>query len=370
MCSELSESSRPPSDVLQQQVLEEIEQEIYMLTFWENFSKGWEVLGERCRHRAELIAYKVGVAVGTLLIICFSAGAVLFGSLAMVQAVNVEYQEEGRAPIIGHFSEWTIMGVWAIASWIVVLYNLAFLGKNRLVEEIFHRSIEENPSFTKEIYHEYLEQLKASPTAQYMHVSSIPHPPESEHPSLAEDLALAPVLRDIERELADMPTGRQIREGWKIIKSENGVGTIIALKLGLFLAIVFIIANLINYPLGIYWSAEQAVIDYRHGDIPSIGGHSLEWTVELLGIGGVVWYYLGEMSNVGDAKLIAEVFHKHRKNIFQEDEDKDHQEQSPDAARIAARYETIKKDLIRTLPSGIFFNVHKRFLHRAVAEDV
>jgi hypothetical protein len=213
--------------------------------------------------------------------------------------------------------------------------------------------MKDNPEHISEIYGEYLERLKVDHQLGFFYCSSIPQPPIEEYmgvqyPVLLQDQALSMRLQKVQRELMNQSTWTEIKNGLRII-SENGAAASTAVTASVVSLLIF--AHSVNYSLGIFWSAQQAVIDYKHGEIPSIAGHSLEWSAELLGLASFVWYYAGEIASVGRVRLIQQIFDEHTPDLEEGQKD------------LIDRYHDIMKDQIRAIPSGIFFNVPKWLMY-------
>lgn len=295
-----------------------IHEELAQTSSLENFKRGWRTIDQR-RSCGTSAAYKAAMGVSALALTLFTFGSVIFGVLAFKEGVG-QFRDTGRAPITGHLSEWSIQGILCLYMYLRIWGEVASLGKEVKKKELYHTCLESeklSSEVKNDLYDEYLLSLEEVPSTTFVSLPLLPEPPEmtfSEEEGLNSKLQIDLLLKkdypDLEEQLNRLKYAPLIREGWRISMSERKTCHRIAMKALLGLGGAFVLANSLNYIFGICWSAEQSVRDYKDGKSPSIGGHSLEWSVELLALLNGTWSVLSELSNVGRVKALGELFRK------------------------------------------------------------
>lgn len=333
--------------------LQEIYQEIYNLSTIENFSEGWKVIEER-NGRCSIIAYQVLAVTGGVFAVAFSATSIMFGTLAGVQ--GIEDHKKGKNPyVIGHFSEWTMLGL-SILGWSLKAFNeVALLGGASKERKIFHRVFQEG-NLSKDqrhlIYQDYLAFFKSQPR-NYFTSHQFPILPENLsfdlHDSISIDHQLREVYIEIEHKLSSASTFSDIRKGLSIVKSSKSQYEMALIKTTMVMGGVFLMLNIANYTASIYWSGKQSYNDYEKRVNPNVGGHSLEWSVEALATVNVVIYYMNELANVGRVKTIVEVFHRTIDSLKEDS--------YSSLVQAKERLHAHMEDQVRKLPQGWFFNI-------------
>ncbi len=309
-----------------------LHREIYKIGWLESFKEGWRVI--ECRHgRCKALAYKVGTAVGGIAVVVFSGTSMMFGVLALVQGID-EYEEEGRAPIVGHLSEWTMQSLFSLGVAFQLINEVSVLGEWMLAQGVFLRFLEEK-GHQEAVYAEYLEFLGSRPQTSLVALPSLP----------AADEELQEVFDDLEERMRKFSFFRQLSEGWKIVRREQSCLAQSSMKAAIVVGGLFLTIHIINYPIGIYWSGEQAIDDLADGENPSIGGHSLEWSVEWLATLNVIYYYMRDLVNVGRAKMIADLFGEKAHALM------------GTSMEMGSRVFSEMKKQVFALPRGFFFKI-------------
>lgn len=332
---ELGSSENNREAISEERALYLLHMEIYRIGWVDAFKEGWRVIESR-HGKCKTVAYKVGTAVGSTAVIVFSGTSMMFGVLALVAAVD-EYDEEERAPIIGHLSEWTMQGLFSLALGFQLFNEVNVLGEWTLAQGVFRRFLEEQGIHQEAIRAEYLEFLGTRPQTSVVYL-----------PSLPED----ELFEGLEEEIANFSFLRQVGEGWKVVRKENSRLALSCLKVAMVAGGVFLTVHIINYPLGIYWSGEQAINDLHDRENPSIGGHSLEWSVEWLATLNVIYYYMRDLANVGRAKMITDLFRNKAQAVMETSRE--------NGSRI---FSEMKRQIF-SLPKGFFFKIPSWLMYR------
>lgn len=310
------------NSIAQTKVLE-IRTELAQTSSLENFKRGWRTIHQRHSYGASA-AYKAAMGVSAIALTLFTFGSVIMGILAFKEGLG-QFRETGRAPIIGHLSEWSIQGLLCLYMYLRVLGEVNSLGKEVKKKELYHTYLMSEKlsiEIKNELYEEYLRSLEEVPCTTFVSLPLLPQPPEmtfSEEEGLGSKLQIDLLLKkeypDLEEQLNRLKYPPLVREGWRISMREKKTCHPIAMKAFLGISGGFVLLNSLNYIFGICWSAEQAVRDYKDGKSPSIGGHSLEWSVELLALLNGTWSVLSELSNVGRVQALSDLFQKKIKEM-------------------------------------------------------
>lgn len=335
-----------------------LNKEIHDLSWGGNFCAGWKSLGNGSRCKA--IAQQTAIVVAGTGIVIFAGGASTFGVLALVQAIN-DLEEDNKAPIIGHFSEWTMLGVFTLTYYGSLLNEVSLYGREMKIHGLFQKYLNEEDLTPEEediLYKDYLEFLQNRPLTSWISLPGFPRPFETSTEfdmDLALDRSLEEEYQDLEKNISNISLFEKLKEGWRGSKKTA------FLKVTLVAGGILLGIHCINYPLGIVWSAQQAVEDGMNGDNPSIGGHSLEWTVELLATIMLGSRVVGEILNVGKARKIIDLFYE-KMNPLQKDG-------SNQSIRKASRLFEVMKKTIWDLPKGFFCKIPYWQMYREDVEE-
>lgn len=316
--------------------------------FCELFTKGWSVWKNEPGCFSPSVK-KAAFAAGSVFAICYTGSAFLFASLALKEAARERAQGETRSPVIGHFAEWTMLGTFAMLIASRYPYEIAERGFLEEVHCIFDTHLKDpnlSASFKEEIYKEKLNLLKMR--GQKFFFPRYPLPKGAidlnGRDLMSIDSKLGHVYQSIEEELQVSQLAFALLGFQEILKRKSPcMATLI--KVAMLGACVLALAEIGVYAIGIVDSAEQALVDYAEGEIPSIGGHSLEWGAEIMGMLGTIFYTVfSEISNVGRAKSLIAAFNKHIDALGSSDD------------LLKNRLKEIRDDAVDSLPQGFVFS--------------
>ncbi|MDB2613754.1 hypothetical protein N9Y92_01180 [Chlamydiales bacterium] len=322
------------------------------------FIEGWGAL-ESVSSPAKMNAYKVFLVTYATLSTGFILGSTTFGCLAMMQAVH-DFQEEGKAPIIGHFSEWTMQALLTAFLASKVPYEIIWLGTISKADAVF-KSLILNPELLEEervlLYTEKLDYQANQPQNSLFTIQNLPNPGFECCENLGEnviyiDAALQKTYEEIKEEL-NLSSFKLTCMGWKELTKKQSPMAITAMKAAIVGGGVLLSAQYVIYSMGIYWSGEEAIEQLQMGENPSIGGHCLEWFAEMLGVGNLFYTGISEIAKVGSVKHMVDIFQKHIKNC----------EDSVHADLKAKRLREVLAQQVNAVPKGYLFSLpsHLRF---------
>lgn len=329
------------------------------LTWGESFYAGWKSLGRKSKC-AEAVQ-KISIVAAGILCSSFAVAAEAFAISALIEAVY-NIKDEGKAPIIGHFSEWTMLGVFALSYYGELLNEISSRGRAIKIHEIFQKYFDQEDLTAEEVellYADYLDFLQNRPATSWISIPVLPVSFETRFEfdnKLTLDRSLQNTYCDLENEMERLNFFNKFKEGWKGIQKTSFLKVILVAG-GLFLGL-----HCLNYSLGIYWSAQQAVEDGLEGNNPSIGGHTLEWTAELLAASMLSWRVIGEIATIGKAKKITALFYKKIDSLKKEG--------SWQAFRKISRLFEEMKKTIQRLPQGFFFKIPNQQMYREEVKEI
>ncbi len=283
--------------------------EIDNLSNWRCYKEGMSEIS-KTNARIKILALKT-MAFSTLLL---CVGSYSFGCMALQDGIG-EYQEDSKAPIIGHFSEWTLLSFFLFEFIWTVPHEVSLLGRQSKTHEIFHSYLnkeEISPEEQKELYEIYCAFISSNAnTTRLIQISGLQKPVEPLQPdnsNISIDHNLKEFIKNFAEEEARLSFFKQFRKGWGALEKNSGFWTRALYKTAVIGGAFLLGVHLPNYALGIYWAAEQAFEDFGAGILPTIGGHSIEWSVEALGLIYAYYTILKEATNIGRAEIIAELF--------------------------------------------------------------
>lgn len=335
------------------QILSQTHFELEKKGFRELFWKGWRVWKEEagccspCARKASLVA-------GTVLTLSYIGGAFMFGTLALQEAIEALENGEPRAPIIGHFAEWTMLGTFATIIASRYPYEIAERGFAKEVDQVFDPHLKD-PFLTVqervEIYREKLRLLQQHAQKLFFSPYTFPFGAVDSQGSdlMSIDVLLASTYQAIEKEL-NHSNCELVSAGFCEILMRKSSCAATLLKVSLVVGTILILGELGIYSIGIVESGAQGLIDYEEGRIPSIGGHSLEWAAEITAVVGTIAYRVfAEITNVGRAKKIASAFNKQI--------DHTSQKQFSFSNERIARLKEVRDGMIDGLGQGFLFSL-------------
>lgn len=342
--------------------LRKIHTQISQFSFAGNFVTGWRTHTSSSSYCCLPCIDKVILVVMGILILLFVGASWFFGTLALKQAVE-DIDSEGHAPIIGHFSEWSMQGVLCLSFYGQKLYDFALLGRHTRIHQVFMQALAKK-RFTDEqrsiLYDDYLRTLDNCQPTAWITMRNFPRPPElstSLEDNLNTDQCLRETYETLEDKIAHFSYFKQLRQGWSVISAEKGKCHLALIKSALFAGGMFGVCHLLNYALGIVWSAQQSYEDYDNGENPSIGGHSLEWSVESLVLFNTLLYICREIANVGWTKMLTDLFYETIQALGTRASNRD-----------TSRLFYMVRGAIEKTPRGTFFNYPPQLLFRRIEE--
>jgi hypothetical protein len=345
-----------------QTILSDIHRELGRQSANTLFVEGWGELS-RTHSPCAIRAYKVSFIVGGILATGFVIGSSAFGCLALKQALD-DFHEEEIAPIIGHFSEWTMQALFAGSVTFKWPYEIVRLGMVPKVNMLFDRYIHDMTLSRVDrllIYSEKLRYLESQAQNNFFSNQQLPDPGIGANASssiqdlLTLDTQLRKRYQAIERELNPSAIAL-VKNGWREILRNKSCCYKAAIKAAVIGTGAVVLGQYAIYSMGIYWSAEQAISDYNDNENPSIGGHCLEWAAEMLGVGGALSIIASEIANVGSVKLTVDVFNRHKASLA--DERPSHWKKKVE------RLGQVMEGQLRKISRGYFFSLptHLKFL--------
>ncbi len=110
------------------------------------------------------------------------------------------------------------------------------------------------------------------------------------------------------------------------------------------------------YGAGIFWSGEEGLAEKEAGNIPYIGGHCIEWSVELWSIFKGTYGYFKEIRRVGEAQTLMDIFNE--KIDLAEDDNYLSREEKVE------RLEWTKRWTVRQFPDGHFYSLPSAHMYK------
>ncbi|MGD2170096.1 MAG: hypothetical protein PVI40_07650 [Chlamydiota bacterium] len=299
-------------------------------------------------------AYKIAGFMSGVFTTGVMGGSATAAYLAYLSTIQ-ELKELGISPVQGHISEWGSLSFFVGKSVWNILNNLQAVGALAKIDKLFQVHIANANVPRKDREKIYFEKLQLKERYLYNSFCSLSHFPDPGNLSdvddkedlLKVDTDLQSSYQEIEKEM-NQSFFQRFKMGWQFVSLKKKIA-VIAREI-LFLGVIRI------YISGIKDSTLQGIHDYQSGEIPSILGHPIEWTGEVIGLLNLSYNIAMQIANIG---IMQKLSSTHAKKI------KEVKKQDPTQLSLVQRLNQVRDVFLQRIPHSFFFPLplHLKFLN-------
>ncbi|PIS01779.1 MAG: hypothetical protein COT84_00515 [Chlamydiae bacterium CG10_big_fil_rev_8_21_14_0_10_35_9] len=305
--------------------------------------EGWDVITKGASTWKKC-AYKIAGFMNGVFTTGFMGGSATAAYLAYLSTLQ-ELKELGISPVQGHISEWGSLSFFVGKAVWNILNNLQAAGALAKIDKLFQVHIS-NVNMPREDREKiYLEKLQLKERYLYNSFFSLSHFPDPGELSDVDDKEdLLKIDTDLQNSYQEIKTAinqsffQQFKTGWQFVSLKKKIA-IVAREI-LFLGVIRI------YVSGIKDSTLQGIHDYQSGEIPSILGHPIEWTGEVIGLLNLSYNIAMQIANMGIVQKLSSTHAKKIKTV---------EKQDPTQLSLIQRLNQVRDAFLQRIPHSFFF---------------